>query len=98
MLEIGFSHELYAPHFPECEDFEGYYCKPCHRFIEAGLTSRNWTRKHYQRIAQIFSKHNYQTDKGIFELMVAMMQYFKEENPNFDEVKFCNAAFPAYNK
>ena len=42
MLEIGFSHELYAPHFPECEDLEGYYCKPCHRFIEAGLTSRNW--------------------------------------------------------
>jgi len=28
MLAIGFSHHLYAPHFPECEDFEGWCVCP----------------------------------------------------------------------
>jgi len=42
MLEIGFSHPSYAPHFPECEEYEGYYCKPCHRFFETRLPSRNY--------------------------------------------------------
>jgi len=42
MLVIGFRHPSYDPHFPECEDFEGYHCKPCNHIIEAGLPSRNW--------------------------------------------------------
>jgi len=42
MIEIGFSHPSYAPHFPACEDFTTYHCKPCNRIIEGGLPSRNW--------------------------------------------------------
>lgn len=42
MLVIGFNHPSYAPHFPECEGFKGYHCKPCNNIIEVGLSSRNY--------------------------------------------------------
>jgi len=45
MIVIGFSHPSYSEHFLECEDFEGYHCKPCNRIIAAGLPSRNWCER-----------------------------------------------------
>lgn len=29
-------------HYPMCENFTGYYCKPCNHIIEVGKVSRNW--------------------------------------------------------
>jgi len=39
---LDFNSIPYAGHFPECENYEGYYCKRCDRFFEAGKPSRNY--------------------------------------------------------
>jgi len=30
------------PHWPACEDADGFFCTTCNVLIEAGLKSKNW--------------------------------------------------------
>ena len=41
MYVIGFNHASYAPHFPECESYEGYHCMTCNAYFETRLPSDN---------------------------------------------------------
>ena len=53
------------------------------------------TKKHYKRIARIIRNaklvHEYEGAKAIERIEFQLRQYFAEDNPRFDRVKFTEA-------
>lgn len=45
------------------------------------------TRKHYEKIAKILRDHN-----ATVAMTMDLMDFFKEDNPNFDKDKFAKMA------
>lgn len=51
------------------------------------------TRKHYIKIAELLKGHN--PENPLSYLTYELMEFFKEDNPNFDRMKFYKASLKA---